>query len=198
MALDWRPMKARINPVEIHLKDLPVEGRDFVYSRETGELNESMKDVVQGNDYQVRFRLLPVGNAYSLQGEVSTSFNLQCSKCASELNVPVKLKMNELIVVEKPMAKGDHQGRANHVHELQDTGPDYIMLPNDFFRVPDYVHEMVALAEPTQPLCPPENAAACTSALEKIQRDWLSIGEGAGQAIKANPFQILEKMKLKG
>ncbi len=191
-------MKNRANPTEIVLKDLPLDGRDFTYVRETGELNEALKDLIHDNDYQVKFRLTPVGNAYSLKGEMTTQMDLQCSKCASDLKFPVAAKLNELIVVEEPVGKGDQFSRANHAHELQDSGPDYLMLENEGFKVTDYIHEVVALAEPIQPTCPPENAAECATALQNIERDWLSVGEGAGKTIKANPFQVLEKMKLKG
>jgi uncharacterized metal-binding protein YceD (DUF177 family) len=190
-------MKNRSNPTEIVLKDLPLEGREFVYTRESGELNEALKDVISGNDFEAKFRLTPVGNAYSLVGSLKTVMDLDCSLCASGVHYPIQLKLNELIVVEKPMAKGDHQGRANHAHELQDGGPDYLILENETFRVPDYIHEAVALAEPIRPVCPPENAVECANALRDIQRDWLSVGEGEGKPIKANPFQVLEKMKLK-
>lgn len=180
------------------LKDLPLDGRDFTYVRETGELNTALKDLIEDNPYQVKFRITPVGNAYSLKGELATQMDLQCSKCASELKFPVTAKLNELIVVEEPVGKGDQFSRANHAHELQDGGPDYLMLDNESFKVPDYIHEMVGLAEPIQPTCPPENAAECADALKNIEREWLSVGESANQTIKANPFQVLEKMKLKG
>lgn len=189
-------MKNRLNPVEITLKDLPLEGRDFTYSRESGELSPSLKDLIQGNDFNVQFRLTPVGNAYSLTGGLKTSLNVECSQCASEMAWPIELKLNELIVVEKPLSKGDHQGRANHAHELQDSGPDYIVLDSEVLNVAEYIHEAIGLAEPNRPVCPPERASECASALKDVQRDWLSVGEG--QSIRANPFQALEKMKLKG
>lgn len=191
-------MKNRANPIEIVLKDLPLDGREFTYSHESGELNSALKDLIQDNDYQVKFTLLPVGNAYSLKGEIKTDMDLQCSKCASDLKYPVKARMNELIVVEKPMSKGDQLVRANHAHELQDNGPDYLMLDNESFKVGDYIHEVIGLAEPIKPICPPDKAQACAEELKNIEREWLSVSEAGGPPIKANPFQILEKMKLKG
>ena len=189
-------MKNRLNPIEITLKDLPLEGRDFTYTRESGELTDSLKDLIQGSDFEVKFRLTPVGNAYSLTGSLKTALSLACAQCATELEWPIQLKLNELIVVEKPLSKGDHQGRANHAHELQDSGPDYIVLDSEVFAVAEYVHEAVGLAEPNRATCPPERSAECSAALKDIKRDWLSVGEG--ETIRANPFQVLEKMKLKG
>lgn len=190
------PMKMRSNPTEITLKDLPLEGRDFEYSDRSGELTQALVDLIGPNPYEVTFRLAPVGNAYSLQGKIKTSLNLQCSICASDFQFPVVQNLNELIVVESPMNKGDQQSRANHVHELQDSGPDYLILSSEVFKVADYIHEMVGLAEPIRPLCAPELTDGCAQAKERPQREWLSYGDGG--KIQANPFQILEKMKLKG
>lgn len=191
-------MKTRATPIEIVLKDLPLEGRDFTYTRESAELNPFLSDLIRDNPYSAKFRLTPVGNAYSLQGELQTALDLQCSLCASEFNFPVKQKLNELMVVSKPMNKGDQQSRANHVHELQDSGPDYLLLENENFKVADYIHEVVALAEPIRPLCAPEKPEGCANAQDRIQREWLSFGEEEAKTIRANPFQVLEKMKLKG
>lgn len=190
-------MKTRANPTEITLKDLPLEGREFTYTRESGELNQALSDLISSHPYRVNFRLTPVGNAYSLQGSMETEMELQCSKCASDFIFPVKQKLNELIVVEKPMHKGDHQTRANHVHELQDSGPDYLMLDSEVFKVADYIHEAVALAEPIRPLCAPEKPEGCGYSGEPIRREWLSFGEEEAKSIRTNPFQVLEKIKLK-
>ena len=190
-------MKTRANPTEIVLKDLPTEGRDFNYSRKSGELDKSLADLVKTNDYDVKFQLIPVGNAYSLKGELTTAMDLQCSLCASDFAFPVKQKLNELIVVQKPMAKGDFLTRANHAHELQDQGPDYLMLDNESFNVAEYIHEVVALAEPIRPLCAPDKPEGCANANDRIQRDWLSFDKESDKGIRANPFQVLEKMKLK-
>jgi len=191
-------MKTRANPTEITLKDLPLDGRDFTYTKESGELTSALKDLLNNNAYEVKFRITPVGNAYSLKGEISTSMDLQCSLCASEFPFTVKQKLNEMIVVERPLNKGDHQSRANHAHELLDSGPDYLMLENEVFKVPDYIHEVVALAEPIRPLCAPEQPEGCANSQDRIEREWLSIGERDEKGIRAKPFQILEKMKLKG
>lgn len=191
-------MKNRVNPTKIELRDLPADGREFVYNRETGEMNESLKELIQDNPYEVKFRMTPMGNTFDLRGEIATRLDLQCSLCATDYKLPVKQSLHELIVVQKPLHKGDQQTRANHAHELADSGPDYIVLTDEVFDAAEYVHEVIALAEPLRPLCAPEAEDGCANSKERPDRPWLSYGqEERDKGIRVNPFQVLEKMKLK-
>lgn len=192
-------MKPRATPTEILLNDLPPEGREFTYTRETGELSDTLEELIGPNPYRVHFKITPMGNTFDLRGEIDTGLDLQCSLCAMDFKLPVKQALHELIVVQKPLAKGDIQGRANHAHEWADSGPDYILLDNDEFKAAEYIHEVIALAEPMRPLCAPESPEGCSNAKERPERTWLSYGaEKAGEGIRSNPFSVLEKMKIKG
>jgi uncharacterized metal-binding protein YceD (DUF177 family) len=193
-------MKPRLNSTQIMLKDLPPEGRDFEFTQESGELTAVLKELIGSNPYRLQIHLQPMGNTYSLHGELKTGMDLQCSLCANDFKLPVQLKLNELIVIERPLSKGDQTSKANHAHEWADSGPNYMVLPNEVFDVAEYAHEAVALAEPIRPLCAPERENGCANAgSERIQRPWLSYGqEKSGAAdIQSNPFQVLEKLKLK-
>jgi len=191
-------MKLRLNPTQIVLHDLPPEGREFVFTRESGELNDHLKDLIGTNPYRVHLKISPMGNTFDMRGELETGMDLQCSLCAIDFKYPITLNLHELIVIEKPMGKNDHQARSNHAHELVESGPNYIQLPDDIFHVADYVHEAVALAEPIRPLGKPDCDVKCENKSEMPQRAWLSYGEkDAGNSVRANPFQVLEKMKLK-
>jgi uncharacterized metal-binding protein YceD (DUF177 family) len=191
-------MKAQITPTKISLKDLPFEGRDFDYSRETGELDAALKDLVGQNPYSVKIHITPMGNAFDLKGHIQTKMDLQCAKCGGDFKFTVDQKVNEVLVQQAPLAKGDFHTKANHAHEWTGEGPDYMILESDTFNVAEYVHEAVALAEPLQPIGRPDCDPNCESIQNEIKRSWLTFGENAqGGAIKANPFQVLEKIKLK-
>lgn len=197
--LTLAPMKPRSTPIEITLKDLPAEGREFNYDRESGELNAALQDLIGQNAYKVRMYITPVGNAFDLKGEVETAMNLPCATCGTEFKFPVKHSLHELMIVEKPLNKNEHHSRANHAHEWASGGPDCLMLDSEVLKVRDYLHEMIALAEPIRPLCSPAVDDRCAQAKELPERDWLSFGEEKpGQGIRINPFDILQKVKLKG
>lgn len=192
---------ARLSPLHINLKELPLEGQDFSYSRANGDLARVLKNLLGENDFNVQFKLTPMGNTFELKGGVSAAMDLQCSLCAIDFKYPVELKLFELVLVSKKTSlnKGDQQSKANHAHEWETQGPDYILLESDTFDVSEYIHEMIALAEPLKPLGKPDCDENCENLGEKTKRPWLSYGSEKGADLgKSNPFQILEKIKLKG
>ena len=190
-------MKPRLHPIDIDLKELPLEGRDFHYTRESGELNEALRDLIDDNVFAVHFRLVPVGNAFALTGAIETELNLECSLCAIDFKFPVKQTLNELLIIQAPLAKGDFQTKTNHAHEWTDQGPDYIVLESQMFHVTDYVHEAIALSEPTRPLGKPDCDLSCENITEPIKQVLDPRLAKAADPIRSNPFQVLEKFKLK-
>lgn len=188
-------MGMRHTPLHINLKELPPEGEEFTYSSKSGELTPALKELLSSNDYEVQFRITPMGNTFDLKGNITSQMNLQCSLCAIDFKYPVELKLHELIVMNKPLAKGDQQTRANHAHEWEASGPDYILLESGTFDVAEYIHEMVALAEPIRPLGKPDCDQSCDN-LTAFKSEWQT--KGNEEFAKANPFKVLEKIKLKG
>lgn len=188
-------MGLRHSPLHINLKELPPEGEEFTYSAKSGELTPALKDLLGANDYQVSFRITPMGNTFDLRGNITSAMNLQCALCTIDFKYPVELKLHELIVINKPLNKGDQQTRANHAHEWESEGPDYILVDSPTFDVATYVHEMVALTEPLQPLGKPDCDANCENLA--VFKSSIKASQDDGFA-KANPFKVLEKIKLKG
>lgn len=188
---------ARLTPTEINLRELPAEGRDYVYTSESGELRQALKDLLGNNTFEVRFRIMPMGNAFDLKGTLKANLDLQCSLCAIDFKFPVSQNLHELLLVQRPLAKGDQLTKANHAHEWESQGPDYIMLDSETFRVKDYVHEAIGLSEPIRPLGKPDCDVNCENLTEPLKK-WLHDGsENIPDPIKTNPFHVLEKIKLK-
>lgn len=190
-------MKKRLNPTQILLKELPPEGREYEYSRESGELTDDLKELIDDNDYSIRLTVRPIGNAYDLQGELKTSLDLQCSLCAIDFKFPVNQKFHEVLVIETPLDKGDQHTKANHSSEWDPNQPEGIYLESPILNVGEFVHEMVAIAEPMRPLGRPGCEEACENRKDGVQRDWLSLDAKDSKSIRNQPFAVLEKMKLK-
>lgn len=192
-------MKARLTPTQIALRDLPDSGRDFEFTNETGELNAILKDLIGNQSYRLSFHLSPMGNTFELRGQLQTSLGLQCSICASDFQLPLNLDVRELLIIEPALRKNDQSAKANHAHEWDPSAPDYLVLDDEVFDVGAYAHEAIALAEPLQPLCSPQAPGGCAQSREPIERPWLSYGEeqNTQERMRSNPFQVLEKMKLK-
>lgn len=191
-------MKKRINPTEILLKELPPEGREYDYSRDSGELTEALQDLIDQNDYSIRLTVRPIGNAYDVQGEVKTHLDLQCSLCAIDFKFPVQQKFHEVLVVNDALHKGDQLTKANHSSEWDANQPEGVYLESPILSVGAFVHELIAIAEPMRPLGRPGCEEACENRKDVgLEREWLNVGGKDSNSVRNHPFSVLEKMKLK-
>ncbi len=184
---------ARRNPLIINLKDIPPEGSKLEFTRETGELDKPLKELIGSNPYTVQLSIEPQGNTFLLKGTLKTSLNTLCSRCAIDLKLPVSLGINEFVVIEKALEKGDHQARVNHAHEWSESAPDYLILANDQLDLGAYLYELIALEEPVRPLKSPDCEVAC----ENLTPEMLLNPYTNTEPVKISPFQVLEKLKLK-
>lgn len=189
-------MKARLTPTEISLRELPAEGREFNFTRDSGELSEILKDLIGSNPYTVHLRIMPMGNTFDLRGRLDTSLDLQCSLCAFDFKLPVHVKLYELILIEKALSKGDQMSRNNHAHEWESNGPNYIVLESDLFNLGEYIREQIGLAEPIRPTGKPDCDETCGNLKERVERPWLTYGPDLKEGT-IRPFEVLEKLKLK-
>jgi uncharacterized metal-binding protein YceD (DUF177 family) len=190
-------MKKRLNPTEILLRELPPEGRVYEYTQDSEELTEALSDLIEKNPYFVRLCVKPIGNAFDVQGEIQTSLGLQCSLCALDFTFPVSQKFHEVLVIQKPLRQGDQNVKTNHSSEWNHDQPEGIYLETPTFDVCDFIHELVAVAEPIRPLGRPDCETACENRQVPVQRDWLSVDSNKSESVKNRPFGVLEKLKLK-
>lgn len=70
------------------------------------------------------------------------------------------------------------------------------MLDNEAFDVAEYLHEMIALAEPIRPLGTPDCETSCPERDKMIPRDWLTIGNISEKMENTNPFASLKDLKI--
>jgi uncharacterized protein len=190
-------MKKRLNPTQILLRELPPEGREYEYNRDSGELNDALDELIDQNDYSVRLTVRPIGNAFDVSGDLKTTLNLQCSLCAIDFKLPISQKIHEVLVINDPLHKGDHLTKANHSSEWDPSQPEGVYLEAPILEVGEFIHELIAIAEPMRPLGRPGCEEACENRKDGVQREWLSVGAKDSISVRNHPFSILEKIKLK-
>ena len=139
--------------MKIRLGEIPEEGRNYTFDRQTGELNSSLEDIVGKHPYAVDMFIKPIGNAYEMCGTVKTTLSEVCSKCGYDFELPVVRKFDEIIFEEK----ADHR-KSQGVHGNQSvnfTDDSMSMLPvrGNVFDAGNYTHEAIALEEPFYPTC---------------------------------------------
>ena len=92
------------SPTTIHLFDLNEDGDSYQYDRQSGELNEILKDLIANNDFSITLQFRPIGNAFEMTGSIRAEMDLECSLCAIDLKYPVNEKVQEIIVIEKALS----------------------------------------------------------------------------------------------
>lgn len=176
-------------PTGVSLKELPPEGREFIYSQETGELSQGLKDLIQNNPYNVEIHLRPIGNAFEITGKIRTKMDLACSRCGREMQLPIEDDFRELIMVEHERPRGGHSGHAGS--HLVSDGPYCNFVPTPYVDLVDFIHEHVAASEPYIVECSDKD---CETAMRKAQ---MGAEAPADFDEKTNPFATLKNLKVR-
>ncbi|MEQ1877787.1 MAG: DUF177 domain-containing protein [Bdellovibrionia bacterium] len=173
----------------IRLHEIPKEGKSFHVDRETGELDDVLNDLIGEQEYKTDFQVLPVGQAFDLRGTIHTALKEQCSFCASEFELPLKESFHELIL------KDD----AKKLTGLKDFSPDegvsVSVADNGLtYNVGNFIREIIALAEPSQPVCREGCKGLCATCGTNLNEE--SCRCAKEKNIKVHPFSVLKKLKL--
>lgn len=169
----------------IALKELPPEGQTFHYSKASGELNHSLRDLIQDHDFTAEIEIKPMGNAFHIGGKIKSEQDLTCSRCGREMVSPIQDEFQELIVIHKETPKGGHTGHTGS----QEDGIFCNYLTSHTFDLSEFIHEHVASAEPYAPIC---SRPDCETYLEKLK------GELAAKSHNTSPFSVLKKLSVRG
>lgn len=187
--------KSNYFPLKFNLSEVQGEPLEFNSSREHGELDQVLKDLVGHEPYQVHLSLEKTGNAYLLKGDVVTSMPLTCSDCGGGFLYPIQKHFEEILVIQNSYQKGDHAARNNHAHEWNENQPSCTYLESSLVDLGELIHEQLALLEPFRPEGHVDPSHICEN-LREIKRDWLSWGKESGPSLeKENPFKALEGLK---
>ncbi len=174
----------------IQLNEIPSEGRSFDFSKKTGELDDVLQDIIGEHDYRVHLDVHPVGKSFDVRGEVEAEYGEVCSFCASQFALRVKEKFHELVVHDgQKEIKGFDEGWSPH----EEVGVTVINDPSHY-NVSDLIREVLALAEPTQPVCREGCKGLCLNCGQDLNE--ASCACAGGQKVEASPFSILKKLKL--
>lgn len=188
-------MRHQLFPIHINLSHVPEEGRLFTYSREEGQLNKELDDLIGSNEYLLKFFIQPLGSHhnYELRGHIETYMELLCSLCAQNLKWPFRENLNEILIIEPQRPRNSKESRVNHISEFTNTNLFCHYLQSEVFSVLDFVREVINLAEPYRPLASPDcEEGSCPNLTEKIS---LKLSEIRQQQQNPNPFFPFENLK---
>lgn len=184
--------------MKIRLNEVPAEGREYTFSRKTAELNEALGDIVGTHDYDVEFFIKPIGNAYELRGRFKTTLNEVCSKCGTDFELPVNRALAEILIEDHNEYRKQETAGGNHSVDFLSDGPSMIPLRGNVFDAGDFVHEAIALAEPSYPTCGSNgeclNFAEISQVIERLEAE--SNLENEKKPVGHPAFSALQNLKL--
>lgn len=180
----------------INLLEIPSEGKNFQCSRQTGELNGILQDLIGAATFLAEFTIRPLQQGtFELSGRIQTQLPEDCSRCGLDFQMPVDEKFRELLLPEQTVPRNSKFAKANHISDMNGQGPDVIEYQGHHFNAGEYLHEVVALAEPFIPAPPCNAQGECSLCKKKVQGLTFSY-EDPGFEKPVSPFDALKNIKL--
>lgn len=172
-------MRKSSYPTRIRLDEVSANGEDFAYSKQSGELNQSLKDLIGNREYSVKVHLKPMGNVYEITCDLETSIELQCSRCGRITEQELQANSHELLVIEKSRPRNSKS--AGSSQESAPSGPFCNYIPSSDFNIAEFIHEQIASNEPYIVEC---GRSDCQSVMDSLQGDPISEKESPFAALK--------------
>lgn len=179
---------------QIHLNEIPDDGRDWQLTRKSGELNKILEDLIQDSPYIAEFTIRPLdAGTYELSGTIKTTHPEDCSRCGLEFKWPVSERFRELLIPEIPPERNSQYAKANHLSDHNDSGPSVAEYQGNTFQMGEYLHEIIALSLPTVPAPPVEKDGKCSTCLVNVRGK--SFGYDEPMEVRESPFAVLRTLK---
>jgi uncharacterized protein len=184
--------------MKIRLSEIPPEGRKYSLNRKSGELNETLDDLLQGRPYEVEATIKPLGNTYEIVGHLTTQTSDLCSRCGWDLQLKIDSDFRDYLIEED----ADEYRKRQLVHGNQSVnflneGPSVTTYHGGAFELGEYIHEQIAIQQPLYPDCGKTDCEHLKEATAELQR--LNQEFAAAEEKKAGHpgFAALKNVKIK-
>jgi uncharacterized protein len=180
----------------INLLEIPAEGKNYICNQNTGDLNSDLKDLIGQASFQTEFTIRPLqAGTFELAGFIKTNLPEDCSRCGLDFQMPVEENFRELLIPEQEIPRNSKFAKANHMSDMHNEGPSVIEYQGHHFNAGEYLHEVVALAEPyiPAPACTADgNCSLCKNPVSNEEFRY----EDPGFDTPTSPFATLKNIKL--
>ena len=140
----------------------------------------------------MKFTIRPMGNAFEIRGQFWADMALVCSRCALDFKQKVSEKFHEILVIENELPRNGKLAKPNHTTELLNEGPFFSEVRSNTFDISEFLHEIIALAEPLSPTGKPNCDDSCEFYQQAIKEGWLS---PEAEPTANQPFKVLDQLK---
>lgn len=180
----------------IKLSEIPTEGKDWLLNRQTGELNDFLKDLIGTEDYEAKFSIRPLThNTFEVKGLVTTSLPEDCSRCGIDFKFPLKASIKEILIPEQDQDRTAKYSKANHFSDLEENEMSVTEYQGQHFNAAEFIHETIAFNSPFQALPPENEKGDCSLCLKKVRGVTFNY-EDKGFHEPESPFASLKGLKI--
>lgn len=182
----------------IHLNEIPEEGKSYIWNNQTAELNLILQDLIGNTSYSAEFFIKPLQQGtFQLTGKMRTQLPEECSRCGLDFNLAVDERFKELMIPSSGSgSRTSHFAKANHFSDLKEEAPSVVEYNGNQFNMGEYLHEVVALAEPNIPAPPVTKDDNCSLCLKNVRQIQQSYEDKGFEGDRKNPFDVLKGLKL--
>ncbi len=182
-------------PMLINLLDIPTEGKNFSLNRSTGDLNDSLKDLIGNSEYLSQFKITPMqSGTFELKGFIQTLTQEDCSRCGDDFNFKIDQKFNEILMPELETPRNGFYAKPNHISDLKENDLEVVEFKGHLFNMGEFVHEIIALAQPFNPAPDCDKSGKCVLCHKDASKTFSY--EDPGFEKPEKPFEALKNLKL--
>lgn len=183
--------------MRINLAEVPEEGRQYLYNRQTGELNTVLQDLVGSAEYTAEFYIKPLTTKdYDLVGTIKTKCPEVCGRCGIDFPLPINAKYHEILIPKQDQPRTSKYSKVNHVSDIPESDVDTVEYEGHHFDIGEYLHEAVGLAAPFNPAGPVDDKGDCTICNIPVKGHSFSYEEVMPEEKPESPFAALKNIKL--
>lgn len=184
--------------MKIKLNEIPEEGRDYNFTRETGELNQDLADTIGSESYKISIFIKPLNTKdFSLTGSVSTKTEESCSRCGDSFKFPISKKLKEILIPKQEVDRtGKYSKSSVPVSEDFENEASVVEYSNNQFDLGEYLHEAIAIDIPFAPMPETKANGDCILCDKPTPKTQLIYDENMSIERKVNPFESLKNIKL--
>ena len=135
----------------IDLQSIDFEGKDYHFNQDSDELLGAFKDLIGTADFDIKLFISPLGNTYQITGALSSEYPEKCSRCGYDIQVPLKNKINEIVVIEKQRPRNTQGSQSQPNFESE--GPEVTYINSSDFDLKEFLYEMMASGFAKYPAC---------------------------------------------
>jgi len=183
--------------MKINLSEIPEEGKSFVCTPQTGELNAVLKDLIGPIPYYAEFFIKPLNSKdFELSGFIRTELPEECSRCGIDFSLKINPSFREILIPRQTSERTGKYAKVNHISEAVEGGPSVAEYDGLVFDMGEYLHEAVAIAAPFNPAGPEDEKGDCSICGITVKGRSFNYTEEMPAEKPESPFAILKNIKL--